>query len=138
GWPATWSWWTSTTSPRPRALSGRRGAEVARRRAERALGRVEVVLVHEDRVVVHQVADALGHPHHLERLLSLRPPRGRGPRLAKASVLGVPALRALGAGTPVHALPHGVRQRGEVQAHRARQRRVGRESAARVARVERI
>src|SRR5262249_10292519 len=88
----------------PAQAAGRRGAEVAPRRAERALGRVEVVFVHEDRVVVHEVADALGHPHHLERLLALRPSRGRGPRLAKASVLGVPVLRALGAGTPVHAL----------------------------------
>ena len=104
----------------PAEPAGRGGAEVASRRAEAALRRVEVVLVDQNRVLVDEVADALGDPHHLERLLALRLLRGRCPRLAKAPVLGVPALRPLGDGASVGALPYRLGERGQVQADRAR------------------
>ena len=53
-------------------------------------------------------------------------------------MLGVPALSPLADGAGIGALPHGLGQRGQIQAHRARQGRVGREPSDRVAGEERI
>jgi len=53
-------------------------------------------------------------------------------------MLGVPALRPLADRPDIGALPYGLGQRGQVQAHRARQGRVGREPSDRIAREERI
>src|SRR2546428_5605626 len=122
----------------PAEAAGRRRPEVSPRRAEAALGRIEIVLVHEDGPVVHEIADALRDPDHLEGVFVLRLPRRRGPRLAEPPVLGVPALRALTDCGGVDARPDGLGQRAQVQADRARQRRVGREPSDRVTREERI